>query len=187
MTAHSRLATNDDAAAMTMPVTATRAERARAKIAMSTKTKACTPCGAPETRSSRYPVAKATMAADEMLHLPESPTCMTTSRPRLGAAIRTGASSSTVDCRMSSRYATNRVIADLIVALPIDHGAARGRGRAMGSSVGIGGRRGRRHDEHLGEPREIHVGRDLDLLEEADGPRQHGRDVPHREIARSEE
>ena len=37
------------------------------------------------------------------VHFGDSPTCSTTSRPRLGAAMCTGASSSTVDCRISSR------------------------------------------------------------------------------------
>ena len=64
-------------------------------------TSACTPCGAPDTRSSKYPVHRATIDADERAHFPDTPTYKTTSKPRLGAAIRTGASSSTVDCSTS--------------------------------------------------------------------------------------
>jgi len=41
-------------------------------------------------------------AADEIVHFGDSPRCRTMSSPKLGAAICTGASSMTVDCRISS-------------------------------------------------------------------------------------
>ncbi len=42
-------------------------------------------------------MAKATTAAEEIVHFDESPTCITTSSPRLGATMCIGASSRTVD------------------------------------------------------------------------------------------
>src|SRR3569623_1343255 len=111
----SRLATNDTAADSTMPCTATRVDSARANRQIKMNTRAWTPCGAPDTRSSRYPVHSATIEADEMAHLLDTPTYSTTSSPRLGAAIRTGASSSTVDCSTSRMYATSNVRSERIV------------------------------------------------------------------------
>ncbi len=99
----SRLATNEVTADRTIPCTATRVVRSRAQSAISTKTNAWTPWGAPDTRSKRYPVAKETTAAAEMVHLEDNPTWSTTRSPRLGATMCTGASSSTVDCKINSR------------------------------------------------------------------------------------